>query len=113
MEILKHIVYEHPKDSTSWKTLGVKSLVSDPREYSTDGPMCRWSLKGRGSNDKAEFMRRPTRWLTSAKEIAEALRGDGPWKRDWRYVRMTGKTETACECPASLMVAMLSAIKRQ
>ena len=74
MEMLKHIVHEHPKDSTSWKTLGVKSLVSDPREYSTDGPMCRWSLKGRGSNDKAEFMRKPTRWLTSAKEIAEVLR---------------------------------------
>ena len=58
-------------------------------------------------------MRKPTRWLTSSKEIAEVLRGDGPWKRDWRYVPMTGKSETACEYPASLVVAMLSAIKRQ
>ena len=37
----------------------------------------------------------------------------GPWERDWRYVRMTGKSETACGYPASLAVAMLSAIKRQ
>ena len=75
--------------------------------------MCRWSLKARGSNDKAEFMRKPTRWFTSSKEIAEVLRGDGPWKRDWRYVRMTGKSEPACGYPASRVVAMLSAIKRQ
>ena len=46
-------------------------------------------------------------------EIAEVLRGDGPWKRDWRYVRMTGKSETECGYPASRVVAMLSAIKRQ
>ena len=66
----------------------VQSLVSDPRVYSIDGPMCRWSLKARGP--KAEFMRKQTRWL-----------------------RMTGKSETVSEYPASLVVAMLSAIKRQ
>ena len=109
----KRFVHEHPSDSTSWTTLGVQSLVSDPRVCSIGGPMCRWSLKDRGSNHKAEFMRKPTTWLTSSKEIAEVLRGDGPWKRDWRYVRMTGKSETACEYPASRVVAMLSAIKRQ
>ena len=111
LEMLKHFVHEYRKDSTSWKTLGVQSLVSDPRVCSIGGPMCRWSLKARGSNDKAEFMRKPTRWLTSSTEIAEVLRGDGPWKRDSRYVRMTGMSETACEYPASRVVAMLSAIK--
>ena len=39
--------------------------------------------------------------------------GDGRWKRDRRHVHMTGKSETACEYPASLVVVMLSAIKRQ
>ena len=58
-------------------------------------------------------MRKPTTWLTSSKEIAEVLRGDGPWKRDLRYVHMTEKSETACEYPASRVVAMLSDIKRQ
>ena len=53
------------------------------------------------------------RWLTRSKEISEVLRGDGTWKRDGRYVRMTGKPETACEYLASLLVAILSAIKRQ
>ena len=33
-------------------------------------------------------------------------------KRDKRFVHMTGKSETVCEYPASLVVAMLSAIKR-
>ena len=46
-------------------------------------------------------------------EIAEILRGDGQWKRDRRHVRMTGKSDTASEYPASLVMAMLSAIKRQ
>ena len=46
-------------------------------------------------------------------KMAEVLRGDGRWKRDKRHVHMTGKSETACEYPASLVVAMLSAIKRQ
>ena len=71
----------------------VQSVVSDPRVDSIDGPMCRWSFKARGSNDEAEFMRKPTRWITSSKEIAEVLRGDGRWKRDKRFVHMTGKSE--------------------
>ena len=57
--------------------LEVQSIVSDPRMYSIDGPICRWSLKAGGSNEKVEFVRKQTRWITSSKEIAEALRGDG------------------------------------
>ena len=91
----------------------VQSLVSDPKVYSIDGTMCRWSLKARGSSDKVEFMRKHTRWLTSSKEIAEVLRGDGRWKCDKRFVHMTGRSETVSEYPASHVVAMLKAIKRQ
>ena len=58
-------------------------------------------------------MRKQTRWLTSSNKIAEALRGDGRWKRDRRHIHMTGKSETVSEYPASLVVAMLSTIKRQ
>ena len=58
-------------------------------------------------------MRKRTRWLTSSKEIAEVLRGDGRWKRDKRVVHMTKNSETVSEYPASLVVAMLKAIKRQ
>ena len=111
MEMQKHFVHEHPEDSTSWEMPEVQSLINDPRVYSIDGPMCRWSLKARGS--KAEFMRKRTRWLTSSKKIAEVLRGDGRWKRDKRFVHIRGKAETVSEYPASLVVAMLKAIKRQ
>ena len=111
MEMQKHFVHEHPKDSSSWEMPEVQSLINDPRVYSIDGPMCRWSLKARGS--KAEFMRKQTRWLTSSNEIAEVHRGDGRWKRDKRFVHITGKSNTVSEYPASLMAAMLSAIKRQ
>ena len=93
----KHFVHEHPKDSASWEMPEVQSLVSDPRVRSIDGPMCRWSLKARGSKGTVEFMRKQTRWLTSSKEMAEVLRGDGRWKRDRRHVHMTGKPETTCE----------------
>ena len=113
MEMQKHFVHEHPKDSTSWEMPEVQSLVSDPRVHIIDGPRCRWSLKAGGSNEKAEFMRKQTRWIMSSKEFAEVLRGDGRWKRDKRHVHMTGKSETTCEYPASLVVAMLSAFKRQ
>ena len=34
-------------------------------------------------------------------------------KRDKRFVHMTGKPETVSEYPATLVVAMLKAIKRQ
>ena len=113
MEMQKRFVHEHPKDSPSWKTLEVQSLVSDPRVYSVDGPMCRWSLKARGSDDKTVFMRKPTKWLTSSQEIAEVLRGDGRWKRERGFVHMTGKPETVSDYPASLVVAMLNATKRE
>ena len=82
----------------------VQSLVSDPRVHSIDSPMCRWSLKARGSNDKVEFMRMQTRWLTGFREIAEVLRGDGRWKRDRRHVHMTGKSETVSEYPDTKLV---------
>ena len=59
------------------------------------------------------LMRKQTRWITSSKAIAEVLRGDGRWKCDRRHVHMTGKPETVSEYPASLVVAMLKAIKRQ
>ena len=49
----------------------------------------------------------------SSKEIAEVLRRGGRWKRDRRHIHMTGKPETVSEYPASLVVAMLSGIKRQ
>ena len=58
MEMQKHFVHEHPKDSASWEMPEVQSLVSDPRVHSIEGPMCRWRLKARGSNDKTEFMRK-------------------------------------------------------
>ena len=45
MEMQKHFVHEHPKDSISWEMLEVQSLVSDPRVHNIDGPMCRWSFE--------------------------------------------------------------------
>ena len=74
MAMQKHFVHAHPKDSASWDMPEVQSLVSDPRVHSIDGPMCRWSLEARGSNEKVKFMRKQTRWITSSKEIAELLR---------------------------------------
>ena len=76
METQKHFVHEHPKDSSSWEMPEVQSLINDPRVYSIDGPMCRWSLRTRGSKVKTEFMRKRTRWITSSKEIAEVLGGE-------------------------------------
>ena len=49
----------------------LQALASDPRVYSIGGPMCRWSMKARRSNNKEEFMRKQTRWLTSSKETAD------------------------------------------
>ena len=94
MEMQKHFVHEHPKDSSSWEMPEVQSLINDPRVYSIDGPMCRWSLMNSRIENRTEFMRKRTRWITSSKEIAEVLRGDGRWKRDKRFVHMTGKSET-------------------
>ena len=91
MEMQKHFVHENPKDSTSCEMPEVQSLVSDQRVHIIDGPTCRWVLKARGSNERVEFMRKQTRWITSSKEIAEVLRGNGRWKRDRRHVHMTGK----------------------
>ena len=54
-----------PKIPRAAKCLRFNPLVNDPRVYSIDGPMCRWSLKARGSNERMEFIRNQTRWLTS------------------------------------------------
>ena len=93
--------------------LEVQSLINDTRVYSIGGPMCRWSLRTQGSKDKTEFMTKRTRWITSSKEFAEVLRGDCRWKRDKRFVHTTGRSETVPAFLASIVVAMLRAIKRQ
>ena len=95
MAMQEHFVHEHPKDSTSWEMPEVQSLVSDPRVHTIDGPMCRWSLGARGSNEKVEFMRKQTRWITSSKEIAEVRRGDGRWKRDREACPHDGKVRNS------------------
>ena len=66
MEMQKHFVHEHPKDSSSWEMPEIQSLIIDPRVYSIDGPMCRWSLRTRGLKNKTEFMRKRTIWITSS-----------------------------------------------
>ena len=48
MEMRKHFVHEHPEVSGSWEMPEVQSVIDDPRVYSIDGPMCRWSLRTRG-----------------------------------------------------------------
>ena len=106
MAMQKHFVHEHPKDSTSWEMLEVQSLINDPRVYSIDGPMCRWSLGARGSNEKVEFMRKQTRWITSSKEIAEVLR-DGRWKRDRRHVQLE-KRILQVECRMKVIIPQSS-----
>ena len=58
-------------------------------------------------------MRKQTRWLTSSEEIADVLRADGRWTHDRRHVHMTGKSEAASEFLASLVIGILSAMKRQ
>ena len=113
MEMQKHFIHEHPRKSTIWKLPEVQSLASDPRVCSIDDPKGRRSMKARGTNDKEDFMRKQTRWLTSSKEIADVLRGDGRRKRDRRRVHMTGTPEAASEYPALLVVAMLSAMSCQ
>ena len=53
-------------------------------------------------------------WITSSKEIADVLRGDGRWKHEHRHVHLIGgkRAEAAAEYPASLVVAVLRALKR-
>ena len=96
MEMRKHFVHEHPEVSSSWEMPEVQSLINDPKSVQH-----RWSdvslegLRTRGLKNKTEFMRKRTRWLTSSKDIAEVLRGDGRWKGDKRFVHMTGKSENS------------------
>ena len=58
MEMRRHFVHEHPEVSSSWEMPEVQSLISDPRVYSIDVPMCRSSLRTRGLKNKTEFMRK-------------------------------------------------------
>ena len=55
-------------------------------------------------------MRKETRWPTSSKDTADVPRGDGRWKHDRGHVRMT---EQASEYLASLLEAIMGAIKQQ
>ena len=76
MRMQKHFIHEHPQNPTSWIMPEVQSLASDPRVFNIDGPMCRWNMTARSSNNEEKCMRKQTRWFTCSKEIADVLRGD-------------------------------------
>ena len=52
MEMREHFVRERPEVSSSWEMPEVQSLINDPRVYSIDGLMCRWSLRTRGLKNR-------------------------------------------------------------
>ena len=68
-------IYEHPKGSTTREMPEVQPLVIDPRVRSISCPMCRWSLKARGSKKKVELIRKQSRWITSSRDTAEVPSG--------------------------------------
>ena len=45
MEMQKHFIHDHPKNSTNWRMSEVQSLASDPIVYSLVGPTSRRQMK--------------------------------------------------------------------
>ena len=108
----KNFVHEHPENSSSWEMPQVQAHSNDSKVYSIDCPTCRWSLRKRIA--KQNRVHKNTNDIAyKIKKNAEALRGDCRWKRDKRFVHMTGKSETVSEYFAFFVVTMFKIIKCQ
>ena len=113
-------MHEHPAGASSWDLPEIKELIS-MRAYLVQGPMCRWEMKLgdklRGEYGVEEYVRKPTKWLTNSRRLAEILEGkckntEGDWHR---HVRVMGgnRSQLAAIYPPKLVAAVLRGLKEQ
>ena len=109
-------LHKHPQGADSWNDYEMQKLQALPGVYTVTGPMCRFEMQidhpkfGRG------FVRKPTKWVTNSKYLAELLEGEctnrGRWpNKDWhRHVPLIGGVaHLAAEYPPKLVMAVLTA----
>lgn len=109
-----HFLHEHPADSDSWASGGIKKLMEDPRVVVVRGPICKWCLEGSDHQPRAS-----TQWLTSSSEVACALAGSSAGARGskppvWLRALRAGPGEsTYVKYSPRLMSTILEATARQ
>ena len=112
----RYFLHEHPAHATSWKEPEVVKLMEQDDVYVVEGPMCRWGMKSKDASGVG-YVRKPTRWMTNSKVLAEILQKECPNKegRTWhRHVMLVnGRAKAAQVYPPALVAAILKGIKAQ
>ena len=112
----RYFLHEHPAHATSWKEPEVVKLMEQDDVYVVEGPMCRWGMKSKDASGVG-YVRKPTRWMTNSKVLAEILQKECPNKegRTWRrhVMLVNGRAKAAQVYPPALVAAILKGIKAQ
>ena len=91
-------------------------LMEQDDIYVVEGPMCRWGMKRKDASG-AGYVRKPTKWMTNSRVLAEILQSECPNKegRAWhRHVMLVnGRAKAAQIYPPALVAAILKGIKAQ
>ena len=110
-------LYEHPKNASSWELEAVKELMGREGVERVVGDQCAYGhvqvdAEGQGS------VKKPTAWMTNAKEIAKALSQRCPNTPDriiHRHIECTGerRSKLAQVYPERLCREIVRGLRRQ
>ena len=68
----RYFLREHPAHATSWRAPEIVELMEQDDVYVVEGPMYTWEVKSKDASGIG-YVRKPARWMTNSKALAEAL----------------------------------------
>ena len=109
----RHFLHEHPVGAASWKERCMMALAQRPGVGSVIGDQCQYGLTSRGPGGKPMPAKKPTRFMSSAPAVLEALcrRCDGSHQH--QVLEGSGRAAAAARYPAALCRAILRGAEEQ
>ena len=109
----RHFLHEHPLGATSWKERCIRVLARVPGVGTVIGDQCQYGLKTVGQDGRPMPAKKPTRFLSSAPAVLEALSRRCRGEHRHQVLEGVGRAAAAARYPAGLCRAILRGAEEQ
>ena len=69
----RHFLHEHPQTAVSWQLPVITRLLDLPGVATTVAHMCRYGMMQPDEHGEMKYVKKPTRWMSSAKWVLRRL----------------------------------------
>ena len=103
----RRFLHEHPLGATSWKEQCIRALARVPGVGTVIGDQCQYGLKTVGQDGRPMPAKKPTRFLSSAPVVLEALSRRCRGEHRHQVLEGVGRAAAAARYPAGLCRVIL------